>query len=38
MGTSLTLIHLFSLLRSIYREILFLALVALGRENIDVGK
>lgn len=27
-----------SLIRGIYREILFLALVALGRENIDVGE
>lgn len=33
------LCHLcFLSLRSIYREILFLSLVALGRENIDVGE
>lgn len=24
--------------RSVYREILFLSLVALGRENIDIGE
>lgn len=34
----LTTLDFLLILRSIYRQILFLSLVALGRENIDVGE
>uniref|UniRef100_A0A8D3BUS6 DENN/MADD domain containing 4A n=1 Tax=Scophthalmus maximus TaxID=52904 RepID=A0A8D3BUS6_SCOMX len=35
---SLTLVSLLSLKRSLYRDLLFLALVALGKNNINIGK